>query len=1730
MPNSFPFASPDTYTFLEDAPLFVIEPLINDTDVDNDPLRIIGYPQNDTSWPYFSPVIGLQSITLRPNGTQLDVLLTPDWNGTASFDYTISDGNGGEDTATITINVTAVNDAPVTKLRTVVLVEDRSADIPFGQLATDVDNDPLTFTVASAPANGTVTVTASGFTYTPKADYFGPDRFEFDVTDGTVTRRQEVILDVLPENDAPVAVADNYTLLEDAALVALPILANDSDVDGDPLSIILSSFVSANGGQITVGTHQTYGQVVYYTPPANFSGTDSFRYRALDQMPGRLPQDTLYSSEVTVTIDVTPVSDAPQVMPQPIVLDEDGSYDLTLADFGFSDPFDTPADALKEITVFQTSGPTLYQGPFTLKPEDFTNGTSIKLIANGYPGLTQLNFTVTDTGSTANGGMTQVSGAIPITVTPLNDAPTIAIAQSFAGVEDQQYADFYVAVWDEDFLYPVPGPIPAVTVTVTAIGGAIFRSGGVTSGPETLGNASAVGAGTDTYVVNGTDLSDINKMLSSLLALPVTPHANSNTGTFVVTATVNDNGAIGGGPGLTDGDSTTLTILAVNDAPEITIPGGAIWTSKNAAIAIPGVSVADVDLTETDAAAPIEVTLASADGNAHVIAGAGVTVTGNDSARVVIKGGLAAVNTALGTLSFNPDPGFSGFATLQITADDLGNTGSGGAQTDTELLSIEVINTPPTATDDTVSVLEDASVTFDVTGNDTDPEGDPLSAMLLPGQDPQHGTVVRNADGSFTYAPDADFYGTDSFGYTLSDGDGGTDTGTVAITVDPVSDAPSILSNPRFGTLQAFGGVPILLRTAEDTDFVLTPADFSMDDRVDRGPDEDGLRAVTLTSTSAIAPPGLGRLGTFLFGGVPVTAGTVLYVNASGQFTDASGTVTSLVYRPDPDANGISLIDVSLTDTGSTANGGTVTGTFPFAIVIDPVNDAPTVAALPVNVLEDTPSPLSFTLVDPDWDGYAAIAAQTKATFPDQEVGIAVSSGTLDIAAGAAPVGFSVSGAGTASIRISGTGTLVDFLAVMNAIEYTSAPDRNDLNGAPVTVTVLASDGGSYGGSGEPTALTGSFVGQVLSVLPTNDAPFVTLPINGPVGVWNSPVALFGVRVDDPDLDETPGAEIRVTLTAANGITEVTATGASANVTGNFSAVVTLTGTLHDVNASLATARFIPDTGFFGTASLTVTANDQGFTGQGDVLTDSKTLAIDIERSNSDPVAVDDGVFTYPGFTVVISPLTNDSDPDLDPLTATLTNFPTVGTAVQSSPTTISFTSPAAYGGSVSFDYMVHDPHGGSDTGNINVIVAEAPATLPEGTVSVGPGATAIQMLTGADRANVNLIDASDESGGIVEIAPDGAGGQVLFYTPAPGTLGETLISFTLETPDGTRLLGDFAVLVTDGALAAADDALDVSDRDPHMADLLANDTFGPLYDPDLAPVAVVAVNDQGTLVGQTFALGAGWVTVGADGQMIFDPAGDYAALDTGETATETFTYTLAGPDGATDTAAVTLTVLGDNDAPRRVETDLGAFGTGDPPIRFDVAANVIDPEGDPVTASDVTARIIGGIPVVAQVSDGLIEFDPAQLQGVLGTEGNVAVEIIFRTDDGRGGTMDDNRLTFTLSGDTGAITDDAGSQNLTGTDGDDRFVIRGGGLDLLRGLAGQDRFDLSGLLGNGTRDVVRILDYAADEVLDGISPTDVFASRARPGQVTLILNGEYDMIVLDGIGTPDDVLFGLMD
>ena len=278
--NDAPVANSDSATTNEDTAV-VIDVLTNDTDAD----------PGDT--------LSVQSVTQGSNGSVVNngvsVTYTPDpaFVGEDTFSYTLSDGNGGTDTATVSVTVTEFNNPPVANDDSAITDEDTAVIVDV--LANDTDADPTdTLSVQSVTqgTNGSVVNNGTSITYTPGANFNGSDAFTYTVSDGKGgTDTANVAVTILAVNDPPSAGDDSAATDEDTAVV-VDVLANDSDIDGDTLSV--QSATNGSNGSVVVNGDNT----VTYTPDAGYDGDDSFTYTISD---GNGGTDT-----ATVTITVNP--------------------------------------------------------------------------------------------------------------------------------------------------------------------------------------------------------------------------------------------------------------------------------------------------------------------------------------------------------------------------------------------------------------------------------------------------------------------------------------------------------------------------------------------------------------------------------------------------------------------------------------------------------------------------------------------------------------------------------------------------------------------------------------------------------------------------------------------------------------------------------------------------------------------------------------------------------------------------------------------------------------------------------------------------------------------------------------------------------------------------------------------------------------------------------------------------------------------------------------------------------------------------------------------------------------------------------------------------------------------------------------------------------------------------------------------------------------------------------
>ena len=236
--------------------------------------------------------------TASRNGDRVTYTPAPNYNGSDSFQYQVSDGNETSSQKQVSITVTPVNDAPSAQSLTATTDEDTPTTISLQ--GSDPDGDSLTYRVVQSPSQGSVSISGDRATYTPKSNYNGLDSFTYEADDGQATSQPRTVeVSVRAVNDRPVAVDDSVTTREDTPV---DVTLQGKDVDDSSLTFAIQGLPSH--GRLT-GT----APKVTYVPDENYNGSDAFQFKVLD--------GTTFSKTGTIDVTVQPVNDPPSFQSPP---------------------------------------------------------------------------------------------------------------------------------------------------------------------------------------------------------------------------------------------------------------------------------------------------------------------------------------------------------------------------------------------------------------------------------------------------------------------------------------------------------------------------------------------------------------------------------------------------------------------------------------------------------------------------------------------------------------------------------------------------------------------------------------------------------------------------------------------------------------------------------------------------------------------------------------------------------------------------------------------------------------------------------------------------------------------------------------------------------------------------------------------------------------------------------------------------------------------------------------------------------------------------------------------------------------------------------------------------------------------------------------------------------------------------------------------------------------------
>jgi VCBS repeat-containing protein len=1292
---------------------------------------------------------------------------TTNYNGSDSFTYTVTDAASGESaTRTVSLGVTPVNDAPVGVADSITVLEGGTVTSLVGSATsvltndTDAESNTLNAVLVSGPANGTLTLNTNGtFSYTHNGSETTTDSFTYRANDGSVNGNLVTVnIGVTPVNDAPVATVDTVNTPINTPINNIVVLTNDTDADGDTLSVTSASLVDASKGSLTLNANGTLN----FTPALNVTGPVVVSYAISDGNGG--------TSTSTLTINVGN-NTAPTSTDQSITISEDGSYTFSANDFAFTD-----ADAGQSLNGIRidnvpAAGTLSLNGALVAVGQVINAADVGGLVftpaanANG-ANYASFTFSVQDSA----GGFSTASNLMSVSVTPVNDGP-ITSNLALTTAED-------VSVSGQVVANDIDGDALSFAVSTAASHGSVVLN--ATNGTFTY-TPSANYHGSDSFVVTVSD--GKGGTTTSTVTVGVTPGTDLSSANDSFT---------------TDEDSVLTASVATNDS---TTSGGAL-------------------------------TYAVATGVTH---------------------GTLSLN-ANGSFTYTPSANYNGSDSFTYTVTDAA---SGESATRTVNLGVTPVNDAPVATVDTANTPINTPINnIVVLTNDTDADGDTLSVTSASLVDASKGSLTLNVNGTLNFTPALNVTGPVVVSYTISDGQGATSTSTLTINVG-ANTAP--VSTDKSVTI------------VEDGSYTFTTNDFAFAD-ADAG---QSLNAIRIDSLPAA--------GTLSVNGTAVTIGQV--INAAD--------VGSLVFTPVANANGANYTTFNFSVQDSA---GGFSASNAISVSVTPVNDGPTTSNLALTTAEDVP--VAGQVIANDIDG-DTLSYTVSTAAGHGSVALDATDGTFTYTPTANYHG-SDSFIVTVSDGKGGMTTSTVTVGVTPVTDLTSANDSFTTDEDSIlNASVATNDSTTSGGNLNYAVATGVSHGTLLF---DSNGSFTYTPsanYNGSDG--------FTYTVTDAASGESATRTVSLGVTPVNdgpttsNLALTTAEDVSVSgqvvandIDGDALSFAVSTAASHGsvvLNATNGTFTYTPSANYHGSDSFVVTVSD----GKGGTTTSTVTVGV---TPVADLTSANDSFTTDEDSILNASVATNDSTTSGGNLTYAVATGVTHGTLSLNANGSFTYTPSANYNGSDSFTYTVTDAASGES--------ATRTVSLGVTPVNDGPTTSNLTLTTAEDVSVAGQVVANDIDGDALSFAVSTAAshGSVVLnatngtftYTPSANYHGSDSFVVTVSDGKGGTTTSTVTVGVTPGT--------DLSS---------ANDSF--TTDEDSVLTASVATNDSTTSGGAlTYAVATG-VTHGtlsfnSDGSFTYTPTTNYNGSDS-------FTYTVTdAASGESATRTVSLGVTPVNDAP----------------------------------------------------------------------------------------------------------------------------------------------------------------------------------------------------------------------
>ncbi|EOV9227066.1 tandem-95 repeat protein [Vibrio parahaemolyticus] len=1134
---------------------------------------------------------------------------TADWNGSEALTFTATDPSGESVSQTVNFTVAPVVDIVADKAT---VVEDTPTIIKvLGNDTFEGDDKVVSLDTNNGPANGTVSVNPDGsVTYTPNDNYHGTDSFTYIVTSGGVSESTTVSVDVTPVNDAPVA-KDDTAITDEDTPVTIDVLPNDTDIDGDKLSI-QSASVPETQGKVEI----VDGKLVF-TPAENFHGDAEITYTITD---GAL------TDQATVNVTVNAVNDTPVV--ESSIADQTLAEDFTPYTIDLNTAFSDVDNVDGELT-FSVSGNSNIQVAIV-------NGIATFTPTADWNGSETLTFTATDPSGES------ISQTVNFTVAPVADI----VADKATVVEDTSTV---IKVLGND-TFEGDGKVVSLDTNNGPANGTVSVNpdGSVTYTP----NDNYHGADSFTYIVTSGGVSESTTVNVDVTPVNDAPVAKDDIATTqedtAVTIDVLPNDSD------VDGDKLSIQSASVPEAQgkveivdgklvftpaenfhgdaEITytVTDGALTDQATVNVTVNAVNdtpvvesnLADQTLAEDFTTYTIDLNTAFSDVD-NVDGELTFSVSGNSNVLVSIENGIATIS---------PTADWNGSETLTFTATDP--SGESVSQT-VDFTVAPVVDIEA----DSADVVEDTPTIINVLGNDTF-EGKDKVVSLDAENGPKNGTVIVNNDGTVTYTPDDNYVGKDTFTYVVTSG-GVSESTTVEVNVTPVNDAPVAKDD--------------IATTQEDTAVTI--------DVLPNDTDADGDK-LSIESAS-----------------VPKEQGTVEVVDGK------------LVFTPAENFNGDAEITYTVTD-------GALTDQAKVTVTVNPVNDAPTIKVDAVESITedavstdtvvatltvrdtDTPEDQLTVSLENNSNGYFVLVGdEVKLT----QAGVdAVNNDELNLK----DLTISASVSDGVNPTANDSDSLVvnrvnDAPTVENAIADQVLSEDFDAYTIDLNEVFKDSDSSLEFSVSGNNSIQISIVNGVATITPTadwNGKETITFTAKDPSGesvnqtVDFTVAPVVDIEADSADVVEDTPTIINVLGNDTFESTDKVVSLDAENGPKNGTVIVNNDGTV----------TYTPDDNYVGEDTFTYIVTSGG-------VSESTTVSVDVTPVNDAPVAKDDTAITDEDTPVTIDVLPNDNDIDGDKLSIQSASVPEAQGKVEIVDGKLVFTPAENFNGHAEITYTVTD-------------------------------------------------------------------------------------------------------------------------------------------------------------------------------------------------------------------------------------------------------------------------------------------------------------------------------------------------------------------------------------------------------------------------------------------------------